>query len=78
LSRAEDIALWIDSGRALLSSKLIKSARRADIQEGQPFTYLALSGGDGAYGARILTESGTRPEFTSFAPGAPPLCFGVR
>jgi predicted acylesterase/phospholipase RssA len=39
------------------------------VRKGQPFTFLALSGGGGggAYGAGILngwTQSGTRPEFT--------------
>ena len=46
-----------------------KAARTAVAKEGQPFIYLALSGGGGggAYGAGVLngwTESGSRPEFT--------------
>jgi predicted acylesterase/phospholipase RssA len=45
------------------------TTRRALAQKGQPFTYLALSGGGGggAFGAGLLngwTETGTRPQFT--------------
>jgi predicted patatin/cPLA2 family phospholipase len=45
------------------------AARRAVVQKGRPFAYLALSGGGGggAYGAGVLngwTRSGTRPAFT--------------
>jgi predicted acylesterase/phospholipase RssA len=61
---ASGVRYWADA-----PASTYDSARRAIIQEGRPFTYLALSGGGGggAYGAGILngwTESGTRPEFT--------------
>jgi predicted patatin/cPLA2 family phospholipase len=56
---------WADSQIGAFQS----DARHAVAQKGQPFTYLALSGGGGggAFGAGILngwTETGKRPEFT--------------
>ena len=59
------IRFWAD----LPGSLFQKAARTAVTKEGQPFSYLALSGGGGggAYGAGVLngwTESGSRPEFT--------------
>ncbi len=62
---ARNIRFWADSPENVLQN----AARRAVVQKGQPFTYLALSGGGGggAYGAGVLngwTASGTRPEFT--------------
>jgi predicted acylesterase/phospholipase RssA len=61
---ASGVRYWADA-----PASTYESAPRAIIQEGQPFIYLALSGGGGggAYDAGILngwTESGTRPEFT--------------
>ena len=61
---ALSVRYWADA-----PGSAFQDARRAVVQKGQPFTYLALSGGggSGAYGAGILngwTQSGTRPEFT--------------
>ena len=60
-----DVRYWADAP----ASSFQGAARHAVVQKGQPFIYLALSGGGGggAYGAGILngwTESGTRPQFT--------------
>jgi predicted acylesterase/phospholipase RssA len=62
---ARTIRFWADSPGSLFQ----KAARTAVARKGQPFTYLALSGGGGggAYGAGVLngwSESGNRPEFT--------------
>src|ERR1019366_5822940 len=62
---APNIRYWADA----TASALQGTARRAVVQKGRPFIYLALSGGggSGAYGAGVLngwTEAGTRPEFT--------------
>jgi predicted patatin/cPLA2 family phospholipase len=59
------IRYWADT----TATGLDDTARRAVVQKGRPFVYVALSGGggSGAYGAGLLngwTESGTRPEFT--------------
>jgi predicted acylesterase/phospholipase RssA len=59
------IRFWADAPESLFQ----KAARAAIVQKGEPFIYLALSGGGGggAYGAGVLngwTESGRRPEFT--------------
>lgn len=61
---ASGVRYWADA-----PASTFESARRAIIQEGRPFTYLALSGGggSGAYGAGVLngwSASGTRSEFT--------------
>jgi predicted acylesterase/phospholipase RssA len=58
------VRYWADA-----PGSAFQNSRRPVVQKGQPFTYLALSGGggSGAYGAGILSgwsESGTRPEFT--------------
>jgi hypothetical protein len=60
-----NIRFWADSPETLLQD----AAWRASVQKGEPFVYLALSGGGGggAFGAGALngwTESGTRPKFT--------------
>jgi predicted acylesterase/phospholipase RssA len=60
-----NIRMWADAP----SQDFIRSALRPRPQPGQPFTYLALSGGggEGAYGAGVLagwTASGKRPPFT--------------
>jgi predicted acylesterase/phospholipase RssA len=62
---ARSIRYWADAPESVFQN----AARGAVAQKGQPFIYLALSGGGGggAYGAGILngwTESGTRPQFT--------------
>ncbi len=62
---APNIRYWADS----TASTVQGVARRAVVQKGRPFVYLALSGGggSGAFGAGVLngwSESGTRPEFT--------------
>jgi predicted acylesterase/phospholipase RssA len=62
---APDIRYWADA----TASAIQGVARRAVVQKGRPFVYLALSGGGGggAFGAGVLngwTESGARPEFT--------------
>ena len=62
---ARSIRFWADAPESVVQD----AARRAVVQKGQPFTYLALSGGGGggAFGAGVLngwTQSGTRPEFT--------------
>ncbi len=62
---ARNIRYWADAPERIVQD----AARRAVVQKGQPFAYLALSGGGGggAYGAGVLngwTQSGTRPEFT--------------
>jgi hypothetical protein len=62
---ARTIRFWADSPGSLFQ----KAARTAVTKKGQPFIYLALSGGGGggAYGAGVLngwTDSGNRPEFT--------------
>ena len=59
------IRYWADTPASAFQG----GARRAIVQKGRPFIYLALSGGggSGAFGAGILngwTQSGTRPEFT--------------
>jgi predicted acylesterase/phospholipase RssA len=59
------IRYWADT----TASGFQNTARRAVVQIGRPFVYLALSGGggSGAYGAGLLsgwTQSGARPEFT--------------
>jgi predicted acylesterase/phospholipase RssA len=59
------IRFWADTPERVFQN----AARRAVVQKGHPFIYLALSGGGGggSYGAGILngwTESGRRPEFT--------------
>lgn len=59
------IRFWADAPVSVFHD----AARRAGVQMGRPFIYLALSGGggSGAYGAGILngwTESGMRPEFS--------------
>jgi hypothetical protein len=64
-SGANGFRYWADTP----SSPFQGTARRVAAQKGQPFIYLALSGGggSGAYGAGILrgwTDSGKRPEFT--------------
>ncbi|MDR3372404.1 MAG: patatin-like phospholipase family protein [Ancalomicrobiaceae bacterium] len=63
--RPGSLRFWADSKISAFQNE----GRLAVAQEGQPFTYLALSGGGGggAFGAGILngwTESGKRPEFT--------------
>ncbi|MGD0636324.1 MAG: patatin-like phospholipase family protein [Beijerinckiaceae bacterium] len=60
-----NIRFWADAPESVVQN----AARRAVVQKGQPFAYLALSGGGGggAYGAGVLngwTKSGTRPAFT--------------
>ena len=62
---APNIRYWADA----TASTLQGVTRRAVVQKGRPFVYLALSGGGGggAFGAGVLngwSESGTRPEFT--------------
>ena len=62
---ARTIRFWADSPGSLFQ----KAARTAVAKKGQPFIYLALSGGGGggAYGAGVLngwTDSGNRPDFT--------------
>lgn len=62
---ARSIRYWADAPENILQN----AARRAVVQKGKPFAYLALSGGGGggAYGAGVLngwTESRMRPEFT--------------
>ena len=62
---AGSIRFWADSPQSVVQDAM----RRAIVQKGKSFAYLALSGGGGggAYGAGVLngwTESGTRPEFT--------------
>jgi predicted acylesterase/phospholipase RssA len=62
---APNIRYWADA----TASTIQGVARRAVVQKGRPFVYLALSGGggSGAFGAGVLngwSESGTRPEFT--------------
>ena len=62
---ARNIRFWANAPENVLQD----AARRAVVQKGQPFAYLALSGGGGggAYGAGVRngwTASGTRPEFT--------------
>ena len=62
---APNIRYWADATAGRLQGVM----RRAVVQKGQPFVYLALSGGGGggAFGAGVLngwSESGTRPEFT--------------
>ena len=59
------IRYWADDPESVVQD----AARRAVVQKGQNFAYLALSGGGGggAYGAGVLngwTQSGTRPAFT--------------
>lgn len=59
------IRFWADAPENVVQD----AARRAVVQNGKSFAYLALSGGGGggAYGAGVLngwTQSGTRPEFT--------------
>jgi hypothetical protein len=59
------IRFWADDPESVVQN----AARRAVVQKGQNFAYLALSGGGGggAYGAGVLngwTQSGTRPAFT--------------
>jgi predicted patatin/cPLA2 family phospholipase len=59
------IRYWADTPESLVQD----AARRAVVQKGQNFAYLALSGGGGggAYGAGVLngwTQSGARPAFT--------------
>lgn len=59
------IRYWADTPESVFQ----KAARRAIVQQGSPFIYLALSGGGGggAYGAGVLngwTDSGKRPQFT--------------
>jgi hypothetical protein len=59
------IRYWADTPESLFQN----AARRAIVQQGSPFIYLALSGGGGggAYGAGVLngwTDSGKRPRFT--------------
>jgi predicted patatin/cPLA2 family phospholipase len=59
------IRYWADAPASAFQG----TSRRALAQKGQPFTYLALSGGGGggAYGAGLLngwSEAGTRPQFT--------------
>jgi hypothetical protein len=59
------IRYWAD----VTETGFMQTARRAVVQKGRPFVYLALSGGggSGAYGAGLLegwSESGARPEFT--------------
>lgn len=60
-----NIRFWADTPESVFQN----AARRAVVQKGEPFTYLALSGGGGggAYGAGVLngwTESAKRPQFT--------------
>jgi len=59
-----NIRFWADAPESLFQN----AARRAVVQNGEPFAYLALSGGGGgAYGAGVLkgwTASGKRPQFT--------------
>ena len=60
-----NIRYWADA----TASTVQGVARRAVVQKGRPFVYIALSGGggSGAFGAGVLngwSESGTRPEFT--------------
>jgi hypothetical protein len=62
---APNIRYWADA----TASAVQGVARRAVVQKGRPFVYLALSGGggSGAFGAGVLngwSESGARPEFT--------------
>jgi predicted patatin/cPLA2 family phospholipase len=59
------IRFWADAPESIVQD----AARRAVVQKGKPFAYLALSGGGGggAYGAGVLngwSKSGMRPEFT--------------
>jgi predicted acylesterase/phospholipase RssA len=62
---ASNIRYWADAPESVCQN----AARRAVVQKGSPFIYLALSGGGGggAYGAGVLngwTDSGKRPQFT--------------
>ena len=62
---AKNIRYWADAPWSLFQN----AARRAVVQKGSPFIYLALSGGGGggAYGAGVLngwSDSGKRPQFT--------------
>jgi predicted acylesterase/phospholipase RssA len=62
---AKNIRYWADAPESVFQN----AARRAVVQKGSPFIYLALSGGGGggAYGAGVLngwTDSGKRPQFT--------------
>ena len=62
---AHPIRFWADDPESVLQD----AARRAVVQKGQNFAYLALSGGGGggAYVAGVLngwTQSGARPAFT--------------
>jgi predicted patatin/cPLA2 family phospholipase len=59
------IRFWADDPQSVVQN----AERRAVVQKGQNFAYLALSGGGGggAYGAGVLngwTKSGARPAFT--------------
>jgi predicted acylesterase/phospholipase RssA len=60
-----NIRYWLDAPASVFQNAPAKPV----VRRGEPFIYLALSGGggSGAYGAGILngwTESGMRPEFT--------------
>ena len=60
-----NVRFWADAPSSVLRS----DARPPIATKGEPFIYLALSGGGGggAYGAGVLngwTDAGTRPEFT--------------